>query len=115
MTNKEIIEDINYRVRKSDIIKKLEEEVSDGIYDDDPLIDLVLYYKRDIDQLEEENERLYKTIKEKDGKLTDKEESMLIECIKNLKSLTDDEYNKIFNGGIPLGGFKKSNNDESEQ
>lgn len=63
MTDKEIIEDINYRIRKSDTIKKLEEDVTEGIYDENPLIDLVLYYKRDIEQLEEENERLYKKIK----------------------------------------------------
>lgn len=111
MTDKEIIEDINYRIRNNAIIKKLEEEVMDGIHDDNPLIELVLYYKRDIDQLEEENERLLNTIKEKkeekptkedDRKLTDEQEAMLIDLIRKIGSMTDEEYKKVFNGGIKI-------------
>lgn len=66
MNNKEIMEDLVYRQNKINIIKQLEEEVAEGIHDENPLIDLVLYYKRDIEQLEEENKRLHDELKKSD-------------------------------------------------
>lgn len=66
MNNKEIMEDLVYRQNKINIIKQLEEEVAEGIHDENPLIDLVLYYKRDIEQLEEENKRLHDEFKKSD-------------------------------------------------
>ena len=44
-------------------IKELEEKVKDGLYDDNPLIDLVLYYKKEIELLEKENKEVYNKIK----------------------------------------------------
>lgn len=68
MLDKDIIEDINYRLKVNNNIKNLEEQVKDGVYDDNPLIDLVLFYKREIDQLTEENERLLQKINQSDKK-----------------------------------------------
>lgn len=65
MTNKEIMEDLVYRQNKFDIIRQLEEEVKDGIHDDNPLIELVLFYKREIEQLEEENKRIHEELNPK--------------------------------------------------
>lgn len=44
-------------------IKELEQEVKDGLYDDNSLIDLVLYYKKEIELLEKENKEIYNKIK----------------------------------------------------
>ena len=44
-------------------IKELEQEVKDGLYDDNSLIDLVLYYKKEIELLEKENKEVYNKIK----------------------------------------------------
>lgn len=68
MNNKEIMEDLVYRQNKINIIKQLEEEVAEGIHDENSLIDLVLYYKRDIEQLEEENKRLHDELNKKSDK-----------------------------------------------
>lgn len=65
MTNKEIMEDLVYRQNKFDIIRQLEEEVKDGIHDNNPLIELVLFYKREIEQLEEENKRIHEELNPK--------------------------------------------------
>lgn len=59
MSDKEIIADINYRLRVSNKIKKLEEDVINGVYDDNKLIDLVLFYRREISQLEDELNSIY--------------------------------------------------------
>ncbi len=59
MSDKEIIADINYRLKISNKIKRLEEEVADGVYDNNELIDLVLFYKREISQLECELNYIY--------------------------------------------------------
>lgn len=68
MLDKDIIEDITYRLKVNNNIKNLEEQVKDGVYDDNPLIDLVLFYKREIDQLTEENERLLQKINQSNKK-----------------------------------------------
>lgn len=44
-------------------IKELEEKVKDGLYDDNSLIDLVLYYKKEIELLEKENKEVYNKLK----------------------------------------------------
>lgn len=43
-------------------IKQLEEEFKNGLYDDDPLIDLVLHYKKEMELLEKENKKLHNKI-----------------------------------------------------
>lgn len=54
MDRKDIMADINARLKDFDKLRKLQEDVDNGLYDDNPLIDLVLSYQWTISQLEEE-------------------------------------------------------------
>ena len=58
MTTNEILTDVQQRQANLEIIRKLESEVADGLHDDNILIELVLQYQRDIQQLIDENEKL---------------------------------------------------------
>lgn len=54
MEKKDIMEDISKRLKDFNKLRQLQEDVDNGLYDDNPLIDLVLSYQWTISQLEEE-------------------------------------------------------------
>ena len=54
MEKKDIMADITKRLKDVNKLRQLQEDVDNGLYDDNPLIDLVLSYQWTISQLEEE-------------------------------------------------------------
>jgi len=97
MTKEEIMQDLVYRQNNIDKIKQLEEDIKDGMYDDNHLIDLVLYYKNEIELLEKENmaDNYTKYIEERDSKIDKAIEYMklrFMNCIDNEKRYFEDYY-----------------------